>query len=58
MLSKMNEYYTVKRDWVELKKAQVKENIESSQLNVRYLELKEAWELQQKRWQMKAITLI
>ncbi|NNJ72094.1 MAG: acyl-CoA desaturase, partial [Enterobacterales bacterium] len=52
MLSNMNEYYTVKKQWLEVKKGQVIENIEKSQLNARYLELKESWEIQQQRWQM------
>jgi stearoyl-CoA desaturase (delta-9 desaturase) len=52
MLSRMNEYYTVKRQWLEARRDEMVENFDKTQLNTRYLELKRMWEFQQKRWQL------
>ena len=51
LLSQMTEYYSLKKQWVEARKDQVIENIEQSQINAKYLELKKNWELQQQHWQ-------
>lgn len=51
MLSKMSEFYQLKKQWVETTKNQLVENVEKSQLNKRYKELKISWIEQQKNWQ-------
>ena len=51
LLTQMTEYYSLKKQWVEARKDQVIENIEQSQINAKYLELKKNWELQQQHWQ-------
>jgi len=51
MLDKMNEYYELKKHWLEAKKCQLIESVEKSQLNINYKELKQSLELQQKHWQ-------
>jgi len=50
MLSKMNEFYQLKKEWVESTKDQLIENVEKSQLNQRYKVLKQSWSEQQKNW--------
>jgi len=51
MLNKMTEYYGLKKQWIEAKKDQLIENVEKSQLHLKYKELKQSWEQQQKHWQ-------
>jgi len=51
MMDKMNEYYELKKHWLEAKKCELIENVEKSQLNMKYKELKQSLELQQKNWQ-------
>jgi stearoyl-CoA desaturase (delta-9 desaturase) len=54
-LLKMNEYYQLKKEWLELnleiKKGQLAENMENNKLAQRYKELKQSWMKQQKEWQ-------
>ena len=50
VIARMTDYYTVKKEWVESKKNQLIENVEKSQLNQQYIELKESFLEQQKCW--------
>lgn len=52
LLEKMSEFYQVKKEWVEGRKDQLCENVESTQLSQRYQELKKGWFEQQKSWHM------
>lgn len=52
LVSKMNEFYQVKKRWLEFKKYQLVENVENSQLSQQYHELKQSWFAQQKAWRL------
>ena len=51
----MNEYYQLKREWLEqqleIKKGQLADNMENNKLTQHYKELKQSWMEQQKEWQ-------
>ena len=51
MLTKMMEFYTLKKEWLETTKSQIVENVELSLIKKRYLELKDNWAQHQKNWQ-------
>lgn len=51
MLTKMNEFYCLKKEWVESTKNQLLENVEHSTINQRYKEIKQSLYEQQKSWQ-------
>lgn len=51
VITKMNEYYNVKKQWLEFKRDQLVENVEKSQLNQQYNDLKASFLEQQKCWQ-------
>lgn len=50
LVVKMNDYYQVKKDWLECTKDQLVEKAERSQLNQHYEELKDNFRQQQKVW--------
>lgn len=47
---KMSEYYQIKKQWIEVTKDQLVENVEKSTLSLRYKQLKKSWTEQQKDW--------
>ena len=51
-LKELNEFYLVKKAWLESKRDQMIENVEKSNLNRQYKELKENLIAQQKNWQL------
>lgn len=52
MLQKMNEFYQLKKEWLEIKADQLIESVERSQVNSRYKSIKQSWSEQQKSWQL------
>ncbi len=51
LLKQMSEFYQAKKDWIEITKNQLVENVEKSQLSQQYKELKKQLSEQQKSWQ-------
>lgn len=51
MLTKMNEFYRLKTQWLDCKKDQFIEKVELLALRNHYLEFKQSWHIEQKNWQ-------
>lgn len=51
-VKELNEFYLIKKEWLESKRDQMLENVEKSKLNQQYKELKESLIAQQKSWQL------
>jgi stearoyl-CoA desaturase (Delta-9 desaturase) len=51
-VKELNEFYLIKKAWLESKRDQMLENVEKSKLNQQYKELKENLLAQQKSWQL------
>ena len=52
LVNKMNDFYRIKKQWLEATKDNLVENVEKSQLSSQYRELKASWFAQQKSWRL------
>ncbi|CAA6816650.1 MAG: Fatty acid desaturase (EC; Delta-9 fatty acid desaturase (EC [uncultured Thiotrichaceae bacterium] len=52
LLHAMNTFYEAKKEWLEVTKDKLIDNVEKSQQAKRYRELKQSWTEQQKHWQL------
>ncbi|MBV1911490.1 MAG: fatty acid desaturase [Kangiellaceae bacterium] len=55
MIQKMSEFYSIKKEWLDSKRSELLENVEKSNLNKKYNELKQNLVNQQKSWQLMVL---